>query len=108
MRIIKQPAYERSYKKNIVKKHLTKEIERIDKIEELITDSGNLQKLMQNPLHITYGIEKKSENLKEIYTADVNEKLRLWMKPIGEYPYNMIEITEIEFLKVDNQHYGDG
>lgn len=42
MRIIKTPAYERSYKKNIVKKHLTKEIERIDEIEELITDSGNL------------------------------------------------------------------
>lgn len=63
---------------------------------------------MQNPLHIIYGIEKKNGNLKEIYTADVNEKLRLWMKPVGTYPYNALEITEIEFLEIDNQHYGDG
>lgn len=27
------------------------------------------------------------------------------MKPIGEYPYNKIEIVEIEFLKIDEKHY---
>lgn len=30
------------------------------------------------------------------------------MKPIGEYPYNQIEITDIEFLEIDDKHYGDG
>lgn len=108
MRIIKTTAYNRSFKKNLVKKHLISEIDRIDKIEELITSSENLQKLITNPLHIIYGIEKKQGELKEIYTAKVNDKLRLWMKPIGEYPYNMIEITDIEFLQIDNKHYGDG
>ena len=108
MRIIKTSAYEKSFNKNLVKKHLEVEIKRISKIETLILDSENLQQLMTNPLHIIYDIEKKSENLKEIYTAKVNNKLRLWMRPVGEYPYNNIEITEIEFLQIDNKHYGDG
>ena len=30
------------------------------------------------------------------------------MKPIGEYPYNLVEITEIEFVEIDDSHYGDG
>ncbi len=30
------------------------------------------------------------------------------MKPVGEYPYNSIEIVEIEFLNIDNSHYGEG
>lgn len=24
------------------------------------------------------------------------------------YPYNEIEISEIEFIKIDDRHYGDG
>lgn len=47
-------------------------------------------------------------NLKEIFTANVNQKIRLYMKPIGLYPYNQIEITDIEFLEIDDKHYGDG
>lgn len=108
MRIIKTTTYNKSFNKNLVKKHLIKEIDRIDKIEELITNSDNMQELIINPLHIIYGIEKKQGELKEIYTAKVNEKLRLWMKPVGEYPYNLIEITDIEFLQIDNKHYGEG
>lgn len=38
----------------------------------------------------------------------VNNKIRLHMKPVGEYPYNMIEIEEIEFIKIDDSHYGEG
>ncbi len=30
------------------------------------------------------------------------------MKPIGEYPYNKIEIDEIEFINLDDKHYGEG
>ena len=30
------------------------------------------------------------------------------MKPVGKYPYNEIEITEMEFIEIDDQHYGDG
>ena len=47
-------------------------------------------------------------NLKEIYTARINQKMRLCIKPIGEYPYNIVEITELEFLRIDDKHYGEG
>ena len=30
------------------------------------------------------------------------------MKPIGKYPYNILEIEEIEFIDIDNKHYGEG
>lgn len=30
------------------------------------------------------------------------------MKPIGEYPYKKVEITEIEFINIDDKHYGEG
>lgn len=108
MKIIKDKAYIKEYKKKIECKHLYKERERIKNIEDLILDSKNLKSLLRNPLSIIYGIEQKKGDLKQIYTARVNQKIRLYIKPIGEYPYNMIEITELEFLKIDDKHYGDG
>ena len=30
------------------------------------------------------------------------------MKPIGEYPYNNIEIVDILFDDIDDTHYGEG
>jgi hypothetical protein len=30
------------------------------------------------------------------------------MKPVGEYPYNNEEIIEIEFIEIDDKHYGEG
>ena len=108
MKIIKDKIYIKDYKKKIEYKHLYKEIERIKNIEDLILDSKNLKSLIINPLSSIYGIEQKKGNLKEIYTAKVNPKIRLYIKPIGEYPYNMIEITELEFLKIDDKHYGEG
>ena len=108
MKIIKDKTYIKDYKKKIVYRHLQKEIERIKDIENLILDSKDLKSLMLNPLRIMYGIEQKNGNLKEIFTADVNAKIRLYIKPIGEYPYNIVEITELEFIKIDNKHYGEG
>ena len=108
IQIEKTTAYQRSFKKIIEKKHLDKEKKTLEMIERLIIHSDNLKELMLNPLHLTYNIEKKKVNLKEIYTARLNSKLRLIMKPIGEYPYNLVEITEIEFVEIDDSHYGDG
>ena len=108
MRIIKTKQFLKDYKKKIEYKHKNQAIDKMSKIESLIIDSENLQSLLLNPLHIIYGIEKKEGNLKEIYTAKLDGKIRLYMKPIGEYPYNNIEIIEIEFLKVDDYHYGEG
>ena len=47
--------------------------------------------LITNPISKLYYIEKKSGNLKEYYTARLNNKIRLIMKPIATYPYNLIE-----------------
>lgn len=108
MIIYKSKAYEKDYRKKLKSKHKNEEMERIKDIEELILDSDTLKDLLQNPLSIIYNIYKKSNNLKEIYTANINSKIRLYLKPVGEYPYNTNEITEIEFLEIDDRHYGEG
>ncbi len=108
MKIIKSKNYEKDYKKKILNKYKQKEIDRIQSIEELVLDSENLKSLLLNPLSLVYNIRQKEGVLKEIFTANVNSKIRLYMKPIGEYPYNKIEIKSIEFLKIDDKHYGEG
>ena len=30
------------------------------------------------------------------------------MKPEGEYPYDSLVIETIEFISIDNKHYGEG
>ena len=108
MKIIKTSMYEKTYKKYIIDKHLKKEKERIEEIEDFISNVENMQELSKNSLSIIYGIQKKKGELKEIYTAKVNNKIRLHMKPVGEYPYKMVEIKAIEFIKIDDSHYGEG
>ncbi|MGM9879196.1 MAG: hypothetical protein ACI31R_04145 [Bacilli bacterium] len=108
MYIIKSKNYQKSYKKKILDKHLEAEKERINNIENLFIASENLQAVMQSPLKNVYHIEQKKNNLKEFYTARINNKLRLIMKPEGSYPYNLIEIEEIEFIEVDDKHYKEG
>jgi len=87
---------------------MKKEEEKIEAIEELMIQSINMKELMLNPLSRVYGIEKKMGNLKEIYTAKINSKLRMYIKPVGEYPYNLEEIIEVELREIDDKHYGDG
>ena len=48
------------------------------------------------------------EKSKEFYTARINQKIRLFIKPVGEYPYNIIDIIELEFVSIDDSHYGEG
>ncbi len=108
MIINKSKNYEKAYNKYILKKHLTREKERLEHIENIIISSKNLQDLLNNPYKNIYHIEKKKCNLKEYYTARINEKMRLIMKPVGDYPYNILEIESIDFLDIDNKHYGEG
>ncbi len=77
-------------------------------IERFLSGHKNLNEIVNSPLSLVYNIKKKSGNLKEIYTANVNQKIRLYMKPVGEYPYKLIEIEKIEFIKIDSKHYGEG
>lgn len=87
---------------------MKKEEETIEAIEELMMQSKNMKELMLNPLSIVYNIEKKTGNLKEIYTARINKKIRMYIKPMGEYPYNLEEIVEVELKEIDDSHYGEG
>jgi len=105
MQITYSKNYKKDYKKIIKDKHLTKEDTRIENIKNIIISSENLHELIINPYSKVYRIEQKQANLKEIITARINNKLRLYMKPIGEYPYNYIEIEGIEFIKIDDKHY---
>ena len=105
--IIKETTkYKRSLKK--ILKNKTRELERLNNIRNLILGSDNLHKLLLSSLKNVYNIEKKNGNLKELYTARLNDKIRLLMRPVGEYPYNEIEIDEIIFEDIDNTHYGEG
>lgn len=108
MIINKSKWYLKSYKKNILNKNLEKEKIRIENIENLIINSKNLQNLINSPYKNIYHIEQKKADLKKYYTVRVNSKIRLIMKPIGDYPYNKIEIKEIEFIDIDVRHYGEG
>ncbi len=106
MLIVETKKYKKSVKK--VLKNKTRELERLENIKNLIISSDNLYKVLQSEYKNIYRIEKKKANLKEFYTARLNEKIRLIMKPIGEYPYKEIEIEEIIFENIDNTHYGEG
>lgn len=108
MKIIKTAIYKKDFQKKIKNKHKKKEEETIEAIEELIIQCKNMKELMLNPLTIVYNIEKKKGNLKEFYTAKINSKLRMYIKPIGEYPYKLEEIVEIELIEIDDKHYGEG
>lgn len=87
---------------------MIKEKEKIDSIKNIILISNSLHDVLISPYKNIYYIEKKKGNLKEYYTARINDKLRLIMKPIGEYPYDSLKIICIEFVSIDDKHYGEG
>lgn len=106
--VIKESSqYKRDLKK-LERKHMNIEINAIKEICEFISIFDNMYELLSNNQRFLFGIEKKKGNLKEIYTAKINSKLRLYMHPVGEYPYNLIEIDMIELEKIDSNHYGEG
>ena len=108
MYIIKTKKYKKDLKKKIIDKHLIREEQSLEIIEVKLVEGKNLKEVIHSDVSITYNIEKKKGNLKEIYTARINNKLRLYMKPIGDYPYNNEQIIEIEFIEIDDKHYGEG
>lgn len=108
MIIIKSKGYLKDYNKLIKRNHLVKEENRIKDIEKIINAFNNMQELFVSPYKNIYNFEQKKENLKEIFTVRINHKLRLIMKPLIEYPYNYIEIEELEFINIDDKHYGEG
>ncbi len=109
IKIIKEKAYIKSLKKVIILAHRDNELKTLEKIERLIIQSKNMKELMLNPLHIIYNIEQKKGDLQEIFTANLNSKIRLRMKPVANYPYDKLEqIDSIEFVIIDDKHYGDG
>lgn len=108
MKIIKSRNYIKDIQKKIQSKHMKNELRIINKIEELMINTENMKELMLNPFSKVYRIEKKNGSLKEIYTARINQKIRMYIKPIGEYPYKLEEIIEVELIEIDDKHYGEG
>lgn len=108
MKVIKTKTYIKDVQKKIKNKHKQIEESTIEAIESLLMQSKNMKELIQNPLSIVYNIEKKKGDLKEIYTARINTKLRMYMKPVGIYPYVLEEIVEIELEEIDDKHYVNG
>ena len=106
MIIIETNKYKKSRQK--VLKNKKRELERLENIKNIIINSENFHKLLLSQFKNIYRIEKKTGNLKEYYTARLNDKLRLLMKPVGEYPYKEVEIDKIIFEDIDDKHYGEG
>lgn len=108
MIINESTAYKKDYRKIIINKHMVKEQEKINNIKNIILISRNFHELLCSPYKDIYYITKKSGNLKEYYTARINSKLRLIMKALGDYPYDNLLIDKIEFVSIDDKHYGEG
>lgn len=106
MNIIESKKYKISYKK--VLRYKVREKERLENIKNLIISKKNFHELLIDPYKNIYHIEKKQGKYREYYTARLNGKIRLFMKPMGEYPYNNIEIVDILFADIDDTHYGEG
>ena len=100
--------YIRDYKQKIIRKNKVQEAKRIEDIKTLIVSVDNLKSLLDNVYSKIYNIEQKKGNLKELFTADINKKERLRMKPNSVYPYEYINIKELDFLEIDDSHYGEG
>ena len=107
MYIIENNKYKRDIKK-LQKKHMIKELKIIDEICEFISVFNNMKELVSNNISKIYGIEKKKGNLKYIYTAKVNSKIRMYIRPLGEYPYDLEKIEIVELVEIDDKHYGEG
>ena len=71
MKIIKTATYKKDLQKKIINKHMKKEEETIDKIEELMIQNYTMRDLLLNPLSLVYNIEKKKRKFKrDIYSEN--------------------------------------
>ena len=104
MKIQQSPRFKRDYKK--LKN--PKDIATTNAIINILIGFDTLYDVVLSPFKGIYHIEQKKGNLKEYYTARVNSKYRIIMKPIGTYPYNLIEIESIELIEINKDHYGGG
>lgn len=106
MKIIYDAMFKRD-KKKLEQKHMQEETDNLFTITTSIVNSNNLDNLLNSNIAHYFHIELKKNDKKLLLTARLNRKIRLIMQPIGEYPYNTLKIVEIEFIKIDNHHYGD-
>ena len=108
MIIIESEKYKKAYKKII--KSNSREEERIENIKNLLISKDTLHDVLIDSLKNIYRIEQLHQNRKD-YSARLNNsnnKLRLIMIPVGDYPYNTVEITDIIFDDIDDDHYKRG
>lgn len=86
-------SYDRTYKK--IKKH-TSEAEILERIKQLIENTENFEKLVNNPLAKMYGFERLKYEFNEYYSFNLSKNgsvIRLIIFPKNEYQIYMIFIS---------------
>lgn len=102
--------YTSKYKRDLKKlenKHMHKEIKTLERIIMYLKSVNNMRALLDNPYSKIFYIEKKSGNLKDFYTARINEKIRLFIKPLPN-DNDLAYIIEVELCEIDFKHYNEG
>lgn len=91
--------------KRITKDHRKDLIGRIEKIEQLLIESSDLNKLKLNPLYKVYKIEELKGDRDGFFSARIGVKERLIFRPKVDQPYNYCEIEEIIMMEINRKHY---
>ena len=103
MNIIESTKYKRKYKE-LNRKHMISELSTIEQICLIIESYDNLKLLMSSYYKLKYNIEELKGDMKDFFSIRINNKLRLIIKPIVDYPYNYIEVYDLEFIDLSD-HY---
>lgn len=104
----KKNKYLKSVEKKLGCSHKYKELEKLNNIEELLIEEENLGELFLNPLSKSYKFEQLTGNKSSLFSARLNQKVRVIFKPSCDQPYEYQNIIEIEMIEIDDKHYGDG
>ena len=74
-------------------------------VYDLYSGTGTIAQMIAPVAKKVIGVQIIEE---AVEAAKVNAKLRLYIHPVGDYPYNLIEIDKIMLEKIDDKHYWEG
>lgn len=103
MVINKASSYKRCVSK-LKKSHKRSELERVRKIEEILTGHDNLQMLVVSSMWKVYRFEKLKGDKRNIFSARISQQYRLEFKPVNGHEYEMIDVIELDLIEISD-HY---
>ncbi|HHU55137.1 MAG TPA: hypothetical protein GXZ48_00405 [Acholeplasmataceae bacterium] len=77
----------------------------IEKIENVLIYHDNFYGVVNSPFYKIYNFEQLVGNREGYYSARIGGAERIIFKPVGEKPYNHIEIEEIILEEISVKHY---